>query len=133
MGEAEMAIKRFLYYKFEIPILKDYTKDDLGEDNCGKWSSNPYKAGRGSRMDHIAVQSIADNVGYKKHDKVRNIVNNLKNGASLGIQGVGWWSSEGPINVSVKIFGDRVADSLASGIKEGFLYSPIRGSSRSHQ
>ena len=79
--EADPPLKDFSPKNSEIPILEDYSKEDLGEDYWGKWPSNPYKEEMGSRMDRIAMQSIADEIGYKRKDKVKDIVNNLKNGA----------------------------------------------------
>ena len=77
-------------------------------------------------MAHVAVEWIAEEVGYPRKVNVKEIGETLSNGASLGIEGEGRWLSKGVNNVSVKIFGDQIVDSLFSDIKEGFLYGPIK-------
>ena len=39
-------------------------------------------------VDHEALERVATRLGYKDMDKVRYVCHFLKNGASLGIEGV---------------------------------------------
>ena len=107
-------------------MLDNYDQEDLREDYWNKCRSSSYCRETGSRMDHEAVNRIASEIKYKTPDKVIEILQCLKNWATLGIEGEIRWPSSGPNNTSVKILGDRVSDSLASGIKEDFLCGPIR-------
>ena len=50
----------------------------------------------------------------------------MSSGSDIGVQGEGQWPSVCKNNDSVYEFGDRVADSLETGVKDGILYGPLR-------
>ena len=58
--------------------------------------------------------------------KVAAIQEMLEHWANLGIEGEGRWPSEGPNNSSIYEFGDRVADSLRTAVRQGIIYGPLK-------
>ena len=125
--EETPAMKVFTPKNRNLQILEEYPiGEDLGEEYCRGWYNNPYKPDRGSFMDHTQIERIADEVGYKRRLKMKEIITNLRDGADLGITGEGRWPSVGVNNPSVAQYGERVADSLQSGILQGYIYGPIK-------
>ena len=68
----------------------------------------------------------AERVGIKEKLWVKGICDRLRKGAVLGARGEGRWPGTGENSPSAYEHGERMADSLQSYIKEGYLYGPFR-------
>jgi hypothetical protein len=90
------------------------------------WVGNPYREEKGSFIDHNKLREVAEAMDHLEKEKVEEIAIMLEHGADLGIKGEGRWPSVGKNNTSVYTFGQRVADSLQTGVKDGILYGPLR-------
>ena len=124
--EESPPLKVFKPKNLNIPILERYpTGVDLGENYWSSWRCNPYRAEKGSLMDHTQIARIADEVGYERAAKVEKIISTLRDGADLGIEGEGRWPSEGVNDPSVEVYGARIGDALQTGIDIGYMYGPI--------
>ena len=71
------------------------------------------------------LRKEAERIGMKEKLKLDEIVKTLEEGANLGVKGEGRWSSRGRNNPSTLEFGARLADSLQSAIKDGFMWGPL--------
>ena len=109
-----------------LDILEDYSRTpDLGEEYWAKWDKKAYQERSGSMVDHVALERVANRIGYKDMAKVKHICSFLEQGASLGVEGEGRMPSQGQNNATVNEYGSRVADSLQAGINEGYLCGPL--------
>ena len=107
--EEDPPLKKFVPRNKNLPILDSYpVGEDLGEDYWGTWIENPYRVQLGSMMNHEAVESIAEEVGYLRKTKVEEIVRTLKYGADLHIEGEGRWPSVGKNKESIATHGAKL-------------------------
>ena len=65
-------------------------------------------------------------MNHPEKEKVEEIAVMLEHGANIGVEGEGRWPSVGKNNSSVYTFGDRVGDSLQTGVRDGIFYGPLR-------
>ena len=61
---------------------------------------------------------------FQEKDKMEEIADMLEHGANLGVMGDGRWPPADKNNDNVYTHGDRVADALQTGVKDGILYGP---------
>ena len=118
--EEEPALKTFNPVNKNVPRLKEYGTD-LGDAYWDKWVCNPYREEKGSFIDHNELREVAEEMDHPEKEKVEAIAVMLEHGANIGVEGEGRWPSVGKNNGSVYTFGDRVADSLQTGVKDGIL------------
>ena len=71
------------------------------------------------------LKKEAERLGMKEKLKLDEIVKTLEEGANLEVKGEGRWSSRGRNNPSTLEYGARLADSLQSAIKDGFMWGPL--------
>ena len=116
--EEEPAMKTFKPANENVPRLKEYGTD-LGDAYWDKWVCNSYKKEQGSFIDHDELRVVAEEMDHPEKEKVEAIAVMLQYGADIGVQGEGRWPSVGKNNDSVYEYGDRVADSLQTGVKDG--------------
>ena len=83
----------------------------------------PEKAGSWIKPEELRQE--AERLGMTEKLKLDEIIRNLEEGANLGVEGEGRWASRGPNNPSTLEFGARLADSLQSAIKDGFMWGPL--------
>ena len=109
-----------------LTILANYPKgEDLGIEYWGKWSRREYEPEKGSMVDHMALDRIARRLAYRDMHKVQHVAEMLKEGARLGVEQEGRWPSQGANSPTAYEFGERVADSLQTGIIDGYLCGPF--------
>ena len=109
-----------------LTILANYPKgEDLGEEYWRKWSKREYEPERGSMVDHVALDRVARRLAFKDQHKVQHITGMLRDGARLGVEEEGRWPSRGANSPTAYEFGERVADSLQTGVMEGYLCGPF--------
>ena len=80
---------------------------------------------KGSMVDHNMVRIIAKELGFKDKTKLEHICSMLEHGAELGVEAEGRWPSSEPNSKSIMEYGDRVADSLQTGILDGYIAGPF--------
>ena len=91
-----------------------------------KWVKNPLEnTQEGPRLNPQAIREVAEKANYEGASKVREITSIMENGAKLGIEGEGRWPSEQPNNPSTEEYGERLVDSLQSGIILGHISGPL--------
>ena len=76
-------------------------------------------------VDHNMVRRVAQDLNYKDLTKLDHVCNMLKHGAKLGVEAEGRWPSFEPNSKSIMEYGDRVADSLQTGIIDGYIAGPF--------
>ena len=55
-----------------LDILEDYSRTpDLGEEYWAKWDKKAYQERSGSMVDHVALERVANRIGYKDMAKVK--------------------------------------------------------------
>ena len=118
-------MKTFKPANENVPRLKEYGTD-LGDAYWDKWVCNSYKKEQGSFIDHNELRVVAEEMDHPEKEKVEAIAVMLQYGADIGVQGEGRWPSVGKNNDSVYEYGDRVAVSLQTGVKDGILYGSLR-------
>ena len=123
--EVDPAMKTFSPANKNVPRLESY-EEDLGDAYWENWVRNPYREEKGSFIDHDKLREVAEAMDHPEKEKVEEIATMLEHGADLGIKGEGRWPSVGKNNASVYAYGQRVADSLQTGVKDGILYGPLR-------
>ena len=123
--EKEPALKTFVPANKNLPLLKEYAQT-LKDEYWEKWETNPYREEKGSFIKHQEVRKVAEEMNFREKEKVEMVATMLENGASLGVEGEGRWSSWEPNNPSVYEYGSRVADALQTGIREGIIYGPMK-------
>ena len=62
---------------------------------------------------------------YRDLTKLDHVCNMLEHGAKLGVEAEGRWPSFEPNSKSIMEYGDRVADSLQTGILDGYIAGPF--------
>ena len=72
------------------------------------------------------VREVADRLELIEKSKVDNICTMLRDRANIGVEGEGRWPSWGRNNPTVYQFGERVADSLQTAVKDGIMYGPLK-------
>ena len=123
--EQEPKKKTFVPSNPRLGTLRSY-EGDLGEEYWSRWERNPYRKEKGSFIKHEELRKVAEEMKYKEVRKVEEIAVMLEHGANLGIEGEGRWPSEEKNNKSVYEYGQRVADALQTGVKDGILYGPLK-------
>ena len=123
--EKEPDLKVFAPVNPNLEVLGNY-EGDLGDHYWNKWEKNPYRKEKGSFIKHEEVRKVAEEMKFREERKVEEIAVMLEHGANLGIEGEGRWPSQEKNNKSVYLFGERVADALQTGVKDGILYGPLR-------
>ena len=124
--EVSPGLKSFHPKCSNLDVLDDYRAGvDLGDVYWSKWRKNPYSNVCGSMVDHTALLEIASSLGHPDMRRVKYIAEMLMNGAVLGVEQEGRWPSRGLNKQSAYQYGDRVADSLQTGLDEGFLCGPF--------
>ena len=127
--ETEPTKKQFKVKNKNVPILDSYQRGkDFGEEYWSKWIRQDYSLTKGSLIDHTEFAKIAQELGYSKLKKIDYIKNFLEHGAVLGVESNGRWPSAGSNSSSAYEFGERVADSLQQGIRDGYLFGPFTAS-----
>jgi hypothetical protein len=123
--EVEPPLKKFTPDNTNLKVLESYGKV-LDDEYWSVWEKNLYKKEKGSLIDHRKVGELASKLDMVEESKVETIQDMLENGANLGIEGEGRWASMGDNNPTVYEFGDHVADSLQTAVKQGIMYGPMR-------
>ena len=124
--EEDPPSKVFKPKNLNLRVLDEYPREgDFGDDYWKTWIRRDYESMSGSLVNHNAVREVANRLGYKDMNKIDYICKMLDEGAVLGVQGEGRWPSEGINSKTVYEFGNRVADSLQSGILDGYLCGPL--------
>ena len=127
--EQEPIKKVFKAKNKNVPILKTYPRgQDFGEEYWSKWIRNEYSRTKGSLIDHVKFGRVAQELGYGNIKKIEYIKDFLENGAVLGVESNGRWPSVGKNSPSAYEYGERVADSLQQGIRDGYLFGPFTAS-----
>ena len=90
--EAEPAMKEFKQVNENLEVLEKY-EGDLREDYRNNWVKNPYKAERGSIINHEEVLYVAEEMGETDMMKVEEIATMLEFGADIGVETEGRWPS----------------------------------------
>ena len=119
-SEEEPALKTFKPVNLNIPQLGKYGAD-LGDAYWDQWVCNPYREEKGSFINHDELRLVAEEMDHPEKEKVEEIAVMLEHGANIGVEGEGRWPSVGKNNESVYSYGDRVADSLQTGVRDGIL------------
>ena len=123
--EDKPELKKFKPKNDNLPILETYS-EELGNDYWDNWVKTPYEPETArSWIKPEELRHEAERLGMKEKLKLAEIIRNLEEGANLGIEGEGRWASHGPNNPSALEFGARLADSLQTAIKEGFMWGPL--------
>ena len=118
--------KQFKAKNISLLVLEEYpVGKDYGQDYWSKWIKRDYKPRKGSMVDHNMVRIIAKELGFKDLTKLEHICNMLEHGAVLGVEAEGRWPSFEPNSKSIMEYGDRVADSLQTGILDGYIAGPF--------
>ena len=126
--EVEPPLKAFRKKCENLPTLESYREVDLEEDDAfwEKWVKNPLEnTQEGPRLDPQAIREVAEKANYEGAAKVREITSIMEKGAELGIEGEGRWPSEQANNPSTEEYGERLVDSLQSGILLGHISGPL--------
>ena len=124
--ETEPAKKQFKVKNKNVPVLDFYPRgQDFGEAYWSEWIRRDYALTQGSIINHTEFGRVAQELGYSKLKKIEYIKNFLEHGAVLGVESNGRWPSAGSNSSSAYEFGERVADSLQQGIREGYLFGPF--------
>ena len=92
-------------------------------DNFGK---NKYKEELGLFINQDKPREVTEKIGHPVVAKEEIIEAMLEFGVDLGIEREGRWPLEGPNNGKVYEYGQRVADSLQTGLRDGILYGPMK-------
>ena len=107
-------------------VLEEYPVGiDYGQDYWSRWTKRDYIPREGSMVDHNMVRRVAQDLNYKDLTKLDHVCNMLKHGAKLGVEAEGRWPSFEPNSKSIMEYGDRVADSLQTGIIDGYIAGPF--------
>ena len=108
-----------------IPVLETYS-DELGDEYWSKWEKMQYEPENNkSWIKPEELKKEAERLGMTEKLKLEEIVKTLEAGANLEVKGEGRWSSRGRNNPSTLEYGARLADSLQSAIKDGFMWGPL--------
>ena len=107
-------------------ILEEYPVGiDYGPEYWDRWIKREYEPRKGSMVDHKKVRKVAEELKFNDRTKLDHICNMLEHGAKLGVVGEGRWPSFEPNSKSIMEYGDRVADSLQTGILDGYIAGPF--------
>ena len=123
-AEKEPGQKVFSPANDNLQKLEDYN-GVLSDEYWEEWVTNSYREEKGSFIDHNELRKVAMEMNYSEMRKVEEIAVMLEHGANIGVEGEGRWPSEEDNNESVYVYGERVADALQTGVKEGILYGPM--------
>ena len=124
--EVDPPSKEFKAKNTNLLVLKEYPVGiDYGQDYWSRWIKRDYIPKNGSMVDHNMVRRVAQDLNYKDLTKLDHVCNMLEHGAKLGVEAEGRWPSFEPNSKSIMEYGDRVADSLQTGILDGYIAGPF--------
>ena len=118
-------IKPFVKKNPELDTLDDYS-GTFPNEYWEKWTKSLPTGKAVSWINMSKLSEIAKQIGYES-EKLDLLRKWCEEGAKLGVtKPDARLPSEGKNSKQAFIYGDRVSDSLQSGIKKGYIYGPIR-------
>lgn len=111
--------------KFRIPKLDSYKDVNPGPDYWGHWPVNMNRVGK-SRISGEKLRKMALQAGYTENSvTLKKCYRDLTEGATIGCEGIFRGKSKSTNAQSAFLHGEKVSDSIAEWIDEGFAYGPV--------
>ena len=123
----EVPLKEFKPKNANLIILDKYVPA-LNKEYWEAWEVRKYedRTRKVSWIDHVKLKAEAVRVGIQDQVWVDSVCSTMENGAPLGCLGEGRMPCDSKNSESSYEHGARVADSLQSYIKDGYMYGPYK-------